>query len=353
MGAGKTTLLARLADLLAQEGRKVGLITNDQAPALVDTSFLQQGCAAGSVAEVSGSCFCCNFDGFQAAVQHLQAAVAAEIILAEPVGSCTDLSATIVQPLKQYAAETLAVAPLSVLVDPARLEHLLADKAGDLHPSAAYILEKQLEEADCIVINKRDLLPGEALAGLQRRAAARWPQAKVFAVSAQTGEGVGPWLAAVLASPTAGATLAEVDYDVYAEGEAVLGWLNVALELRGKGMACDALLADLLGRLGRRFEERQAAVGHVKAFVQAQGKLALGNLTGRQETLQLRGSTGVAETASLTVNARVAMPPEELKALVLSEIAAVCGGGIEMRETALRCLRPGRPQPTHRFTSVV
>ncbi len=73
--------------------------------------------------EVSGSCFCCNFPGFMAAVQAL-IDQGAEIIIAEPVGSCTDLSATILQPIKAQYPE-LDLAPLTVLADPERVREVL------------------------------------------------------------------------------------------------------------------------------------------------------------------------------------------------------------------------------------
>ncbi len=38
LGAGKTTLLAQAAGRLARRGKRVGLITNDQAANLVDTA---------------------------------------------------------------------------------------------------------------------------------------------------------------------------------------------------------------------------------------------------------------------------------------------------------------------------
>ncbi|HBT77267.1 MAG TPA: hypothetical protein DEB39_10180, partial [Planctomycetaceae bacterium] len=69
LGSGKTTLLAEAAKTLTAEGKTVGLITNDQAPDLVDTRLLSRidGLVGkgpeGSVVEVSGSCFCCNFNG--------------------------------------------------------------------------------------------------------------------------------------------------------------------------------------------------------------------------------------------------------------------------------------------------
>ncbi|TWH45106.1 GTP-binding protein [Sporomusa sp. KB1] len=354
LGAGKTTLLAKMASIMTNEGKRVGLITNDQASALVDTALLEQlSDNKESVVEVSGSCFCCNFPGFKKAVSHLKDKLAAEIIIAEPVGSCTDLSATILQPLKKYAEDTLSIAPLSVLVDPKRLTNILDKKTGDLHPSAAYILEKQLDEADKIVINKTDLLPSEALETLKNRTIARWPQTSVFAISAQTGAGVNEWMTDVLAQQKAGIRLAEVDYDVYAEGEAVLGWLNTSLEVKGNQIDCDALLQSLLSNLGNRFDEMQAPVGHVKALMIAKNKVVVGNITGKKDTLQVRGSVGKTDEASLTVNARVEMSPEELKAIVLDEFYKLCKDGIEVKETALKYLQPDRPNPTYRFDSVV
>ena len=41
LGAGKTSLLWEVAKRLNSKGRKVGLITNDQASELVDTSFVE------------------------------------------------------------------------------------------------------------------------------------------------------------------------------------------------------------------------------------------------------------------------------------------------------------------------
>ncbi|MBM4165271.1 MAG: cobalamin synthesis protein P47K, partial [Lentisphaerae bacterium] len=117
LGSGKTTLLWEAARRLTGRGHSVGLVTNDQAPDLVDTAFLSR--SGAGVQEVSGSCFCCNFGGFINAVKSL-IDQQADIIIAEPVGSCTDLSATILQPVKdQHPAIDLA--PLTVLADPGRV----------------------------------------------------------------------------------------------------------------------------------------------------------------------------------------------------------------------------------------
>ena len=123
LGAGKTTLLGEAAQRLASRGVRVGLITNDQAPELVDTAFLSRGDV--KVAEVTGSCFCCNFQGLLDAMSNVRAEAHADVLLAEPVGSCTDLSATIVQPLKARFRRELVISPLSVMADPLRLADIL------------------------------------------------------------------------------------------------------------------------------------------------------------------------------------------------------------------------------------
>src|SRR5437588_3376604 len=109
LGAGKTTAMARLARAYQSRGQRVGLVTNDQAQDLVDTTSLR---AQGfPVEEVAGACFCCRFDDLVNRVGQLQDAERPDVILAEPVGSCTDLVATVVQPLKDLYGDRFAVAP--------------------------------------------------------------------------------------------------------------------------------------------------------------------------------------------------------------------------------------------------
>ena len=77
LGAGKTTTIARLALDYQAAGKRVGIVTNDQTWDLVDTHHLRsQGFDVG---EVTGSCFCCNFDGLTATVESLGRAAAPEV----------------------------------------------------------------------------------------------------------------------------------------------------------------------------------------------------------------------------------------------------------------------------------
>lgn len=351
LGAGKTTLLGEAACRLSQAGKQVGLITNDQASELVDTVFLEY--TNTLVSEVSGSCFCCNFPGFTAAIDYITEKKAVDVIIAEPVGSCTDLSATILQPLKAKFADTLQVAPLSVLVDPQQLTHILDGRIAGLHTSAVYILRKQLEEADFIIINKSDQLNAETAVALQKRTAEEWPWAKVHVISAQNGDGLENWLNEVLQSAAAGNRLAEVDYDIYAEGEAVLGWLNTTVNLHSPCTNWDSYANGLLSALKQRFEGVQAVIGHVKLLVKTRNGFVIGNITGPDNLIQVRGSAGEGQAAIMTLNARVQMEPDVLQAIVLEEISKVSGSAVLAEFAALKCLKPGRPEPTYRYKQII
>src|SRR6266705_4086759 len=118
LGAGKTTAVAKLAKRLSEQGLRVGLITNDQGTNLVDTAMLRaQGFATE---EIPGGCFCCRFNSLVEAANKLSARTRPEVFIAEPVGSCTDLVATVTYPLRRLYGDDFIVAPLSVLVDPVR-----------------------------------------------------------------------------------------------------------------------------------------------------------------------------------------------------------------------------------------
>jgi G3E family GTPase len=351
LGSGKTTLLWEAAQKVMQSGKRVGLITNDQAPELVDTAILSRD--EVKVAEVNGSCFCCNFSGLIDATKKLKKEAEADVIIAEPVGSCTDLSATIVQPLKENLRGELLVSPLTVLADPTRLSDILNGGNAGLHPSAAYIYKKQLEESDIILISKTDTISPEKLSLLTEKAKLHFPDSEVLTVSSVSGEGMKEWLEKVQNSNEAGKRLVEVDYDVYAEGEAVLGWLNSTIELSGNSVDWDTFAHQLMQRLSSQFDALGASVGHVKILVETSGKYIAANLTGKSATLAFRQSAGTSNGARLTVNARVEMTPETLEKIVNSTLQEISGTTVTRRVLAHRCLSPGRPNPTFKFAYVV
>lgn len=351
LGAGKTTLLWEAARQISKNQKRVGLITNDQAPELVDTQYLlQQG---SRVAEVSGSCFCCNFDGLMTAVTQLRKDAQADVLIAEPVGSCTDLSATIVQPLKEKLDAGVVISPMSVLVDVIRLNQILKKQTDELHPSAAYIFQKQMEEADILLLSKTDLISSVEYQALKARVAALYPGKTIIGLSVETGQGVDQWLEAVMTRTDAGTHIAQVDYDVYAEGEAVLGWLNTTIELKGKACDWKAFVENLLDDLSRQFDKLAAPVGHVKLVIMDDDRYVMGNLTGKRESQRFQGDAFSSPHARLTLNARVQMPPDRLEKIIRQTLDRAAKDTIQWTSRAWQCFSPARPEPTHRYTNIV
>lgn len=350
LGAGKTTLLYRAATELIKAGKRVGLVTNDQAPDLVDTRMLSShGLAVG---EVAGSCFCCNFNGLIDAAQGLCGDSAPpDVLLAEPVGSCTDLSATIVQPLKDRYAGDFTIGPLSVLIDPLRAMAVLGGKQTLLHPSAAYIYRKQLEEADRIVVNKSDLLDDNRRRELTALLQHEFPHTKISFLSCESGDGLKEWLGDVMSDDTSGERILDIDYDTYAAGEAVLGWLNARFELSAND---EVDWADFCRRyleaVQRQLQSVKAQIGHVKLFLSAAGQCLTANLTAVDGPIRVRkgGESFQAKHADMTFNARVQMMPDHLQQVSLDTFREYFPN-VSVRTKAIRSLRPGRPQPTFRY----
>ncbi len=139
-----------------------------------------------------------------------------------------------------------------------------------------YIYSKQLEEADIIALNKVDSLSESERAELIAALKKHFPHAKVFAVSALTGAGLEEWLEFVQrdieAPAMAGRQIAEVDYDVYAEGEAELGWLNASVTLASdSGVDWKRFCLDLLKNFRTRLRENKVEAAHVKLALNASG----------------------------------------------------------------------------------
>jgi len=354
LGAGKTTLLARAAEACVRRGRRVGLITNDQAVDLVDTALLR---ASGlDVSEVAGGCFCCQFRRFVASAADLVEKMRPDVLLGEPVGSCTDLSATVLQPLKHMYGERFRLAPLSVLADPQRLREALApDASPSLPDSVTYILRKQLEEADLVVINKVDLLAEGDLEALRALVAAALPGKPVLTISAATGEGVEAWLDRMDEPAPAGRFIADVDYDTYAQGEALLGWLNATVALAAPAPPdwadlCRRFLEDVRGRLAAAHAE----IAHLKVYLKTAGGAVVGNLTSTAAAPSVRPDLAEADAeALLTVNARAHQGPEALREAVREALGVFSRAGLRTTVETEACLRPGRPTPAFRFSETV
>ena len=356
LGAGKTTALAAAARELLARGYKVGLVTNDQGRGLVDTAFLR---SLGLPAEeVAGGCFCCRFDELVERAGRLVEASAVDVLLAEAVGSCTDLAATVYRPLRRFFGDQFALAPLTVLVEPDRLAEM-ADPA--IHfpfpDEVAYIFDRQIAEADLVLLNKIDLLTPPRRRELEHALVGRLRDVPLLGISAATGSGVAAWVDRLLAGGAVGGQDIDVDYAAYARGEAALAWLNASLDARGPGAIEPRALGDaLLAGLGEGARRQKMALAHAKVLIASAEGSARVAITSAAARPQWSGDAalGPARELSVIVNARAGAAPRKLAAIVRAAVASAGDLlGLELSERHFECFRPSPPVPRHRFPATI
>jgi G3E family GTPase len=355
LGAGKTTAVARLARRLADQGLRVGLITNDQGRELVDTALLRS--RGFATEEIPGGCFCCRFNSLVEAAQRLTANTRPEVFIAEPVGSCTDLVATVTYPLRRLYGQAFTIAPLSVLVDPIRAQRVFGlASGGSFSEKVLYIYRKQLEEADLIIISKCDLLDGAQLDRLQQAIAARFPRAQVLPASARVGTNLEAWFARITSGEAAASQTMEVDYEAYAAGEALLGWLNCTVELSaGEPFDANLWLKQLATDIQSRLQAGRAEIAHLKMTLSPTvglGDIAAVNLVRNDFVPELSlHLEDPVERAQLIINLRAEGAPELLARTIQESLPAVVARfpTLAARLEHVEHFRPGRPTPTHRF----
>ena len=273
LGSGKTTAIIGAARLLAArgsrstlegsrstlkgsrstlEGFRVGVVTNHQGKALVDTAFFRA--AQLPTVEVTGGCFCCYYDDLAARLEQLHETAHPDVIFAELVGSCADLVATVVKPLLLFNP-AFTPSSFSVFADSRLLRRRLLGEPLPFSDEVVYIFDQQIEEAGLLVVNKVDLLGEPALNELRELVARRWPGKAALFHSALAGPdfktdldltgfqkpvrsaagsfaGIEDWLVLIEsgAAPVPRASL-QMDYPRYGAAEARLAWMDMGIKL--------------------------------------------------------------------------------------------------------------------------
>ena len=359
LGSGKTTALAGIAKRLLSLGKRVGIVTNDQSDNLADTVIVREMLSELGVPieEVVAGCFCCKFeeliDNIEKILVHKP-----DMLLGEPVGSCTDFVAAVANPIKIHYHEAFRFAPLSTMVDPDRLrELLLAETKSNFPEEVAYLFGKQLEEADILVLNKIDLLAEAEVERLASLLSQKYPEKEILAISAREDVGVDKWLEILLSGrPGANTVLRQIDYDRYARAEAVLGWLNAAIKISsGELFAADKFVMELFIELRESFKQEKGEIGHLKSVFTSAGKSLWVNLTNLSSDPMVSGEPLAAlSKGSLILNARVQLDPDILEKIVRDVLATVAEKfDVKTEIDDLQCFSPAYPNPPHMVRETV
>jgi G3E family GTPase len=354
LGAGKTTTMITAAEQLRAAGRRVVVIANDQGLNLVDTAMAGRNISGAG--EVTTGCFCCRFDDLVSVTRRLVEQEGADTVIAESVGSCTDLTATVVRPLRQFYGEEFQLAPLTTVVDPVRYARFESGWArGEPDTDLAYLYRKQLQDGDIIAVNKIDLLDPPDRNRVVEDIRRRFPHAEVVTCAAARGE-LRELRDTWEGDYTERGRDLDIDYARYGVAEAKLAWLNrtYGIAAPDHGFTTVAWVSALLERIAETCHQNSHVIGHVKVMVtNSAGEVVKASVVDEAGAVSFdeRGGTGV-DGLQATLNARVLCEPADLDRMADEAVAAAdAASGSRSTAEDTSSFKPGQPMPTHRLRS--
>jgi Ni2+-binding GTPase involved in maturation of urease and hydrogenase len=338
LGSGKTTAIAAAANHLMQTGKRVGIVTNDQGRYLVDTAFFTL--ADVPTLEVTGGCFCCNYNDLDQRLNQLSA----DVIFAESVGSCADLVATVIRPLA-HLRQTPAT--LSVFVDIRFLHQRLRGERLPFSEDVVYIFDKQIEEAGLLILNKTDLLTASETASVEQFVREQFPDKQIKLQNSLDSRSVSQWLQLLAAIPPV--RTVEIDYARYGAGEAQLAWLNEEVVFTTPHNSGRAVVIDYIQTLQNHLG--RTPIGHLKFLVRDEShgiKISFTGLPTGSVLEQVDQFTG--STIGVLVNARAEVGAEHLRGWVRQAAHEVAQKHrAQVHEKTVEFFHPSFPTPTHRM----
>lgn len=351
LGSGKTTAIIEAARILMSQGLKVGVVTNDQGKYLVDTAFVRLSDLPA--VEVTGGCFCCNFNDLNEKLLQLVSEIEPDVIFAESVGSCADIVATVVKPLCNLNDDRVHPTSYSVFVDGRLLKRWCAGGELPFSKDVVYIFEKQIEEAGLLVINKMDILSPGDIQLLEEWTQEQRDELFFRFQNSLSKQNVQGWVSLLQsgAVPLPGRSL-EIDYARYGRGEAHMAWLDETLTLSIQQDDRRIVVIDWLNTLLGKLKEKGVGVGHLKFVMQSGETSAKFSFTGVEEfDWQEAVPVMPSHTIRILVNARAETSAAELRYYILHSLQQTQEKhDFSYKEANIDFFHPGEPKPTYRIS---
>lgn len=351
LGSGKTTAITNASKLLVDKNITTSVITNDQGNYLVDSRFVQYSDI--SVAEVTGGCFCCNYNQLDSQISNLKKEFNPSVIFAETVGSCTDLVATVLKPLLKYRETDIEQVTFSSFVDSQLLLMFLQGKSLPFGVETNYIWEKQIEEAEILVVNKIDLLSANEYESLIQLAENKFSSKQILFQNSLDANSVNSWIETIAKQANSKEHKSiDIDYETYGAGEANLAWLDEEIEIITTDNSASQIVADFIKSLTNEITLRNLPIGHLKFFATVNGQFhKLSYTTIHAKEPQIPFLLEKSNSVDLLVNARIQTTPDELRNIFIALLNSIKSQkAVTVYEKHLSYFQPGFPNPTHRLS---
>lgn len=347
LGSGKTTLATSIArELRDHHGKYTAIVTNDQGDVLVDTEYVKN--AGFDVAEVLGGCFCSKFPDFVKNARTLVNMGRPDVILAEPIGTSTNILSSVVAPLRTMYPDEFEVAPLMVVLDGTRTSELLAKPSGfGLGSEGRVIPLNQVHDAEVILVSKCDLMNEAQIAEAMERIEREVPGAEVIPYSARTMMNLDKIVDIVISARTSNKMPRPDDPAIFAHEKASMGWYNLSGTVKATRLDISNFTTTLLKHVAEAFPAQMT--GHVKLVISSPNvAVKMSMVEGMVQVEGLRGGRYLEGEGKLVINARITTSPEEMRRVFEEAVKMACARfDVVLRESSVSCFAPRPETPDH------
>ncbi|MBP5395265.1 MAG: hypothetical protein J6Y18_05125 [Candidatus Methanomethylophilaceae archaeon] len=349
LGAGKTTLAVNMAKEMKQRfDKSVAIITNDQGDVLVDTEYSKD--AGFDTKEIMGGCFCTNFDTFVSSARTLVLDGKPDVIIAEPIGSSTNIMSSVVAPMRSLYPDEFSVAPLMVVVDCVRALDILSEKKERKTETVDLIPAHQIRDAEIVILSKADLVDKATVEAIRKEIDRILPGCRIIETSSMDLRNIDDIISIILSDEkSVKAPIAEQNQG-FAFEKAKLGWYSGTYKLTPKDdLDMYGMATDLMRGVAKVYGPE--SIVHVKVMLESEDAACKMSLV--QKEMQVDGIVGsryMRKPGQLVLNARVISPPKKLEEVMRGIMdEAVSKYPIELEKTGEKCFMPKPESPSHFF----
>lgn len=173
LGSGKTTSVIKIGKYLRERGYKIAVLVNDVADVGVDGQVINENGLESK--EMPRGCICCTLKyALEGNIALIQAESDPDILIIEPTGvAFPDRIREQIE--KMDFGTEVTMGPIISLIDGSKFRQIMEH--------SEYAATKQMENADLIVINKRDLMKEAEISAVQNAVRKINADADIFSLS--------------------------------------------------------------------------------------------------------------------------------------------------------------------------